>query len=317
MTREATPTNPYVFVTGCARSGTTLLQRMLDSHPQLAVTNDTHVVPRTLLGQNPLDRDMPMTDDLLREVVGFKRFDRLGVEPATARTLAATAPTFAEFVRALFDESARRRGKPLLGEKDPEYVRRLPLIHRLFPSARSVQIIRDGRDVALSTLEWVTPTRFLGRMALWREEPVAVCALWWRRQVLAGRQGRTEVGPDRCLEVRYEELVQTPEAVMRSIASFLDLPFDRTMVEYNKGKAQHKRGLSSKGQWLPPTPGLRDWRVGLGPRDLQLFGVLAGDVLESLGYPLATDGAVSPDVMAVAERCRHWWDTEVEHTLRA
>ena len=45
--------NPYLFLTGCARSGTTLLQRMLDAHPRLAVSNDTHVIPRTLLAGSP------------------------------------------------------------------------------------------------------------------------------------------------------------------------------------------------------------------------------------------------------------------------
>jgi hypothetical protein len=79
------------------------------------------------------------------------------------------------------------------------------------------------------------------------------------------------------------------------------------MVEYNKGRTRHKAGLSSKGQWLPPTAGLRDWRVGFSPRDLQLFEALAGDLLESLGYPLAA-GSVSADVAAVAERSRAWWD---------
>jgi hypothetical protein len=290
---------------------------MLDSHPQLAVSNDTHVVPRALLALNPRDPDLPLTDPMLQEVVGFKRFDRLGVEQATARALAATASTFAEFAQALFDESARLRGKPFVGEKDPEYVRRLPLIHRLFPSTRSVQIIRDGRDVALSLLEWVTPTRYLGRMALWREEPVAVCALFWRRRVLSGRRGLERVGADRCLEVRYEELVQTPEAVMRSIAGFLDLPFEIAMVEYHRGKTREDARLSSKDKWLAPTAGLRDWHIELPTRDVQLFEALAGDLLESLGYPLTQDLPVPPEVTSTARRCRRWWDSEVERRVPA
>ena len=40
--------NPYVFVVGCPRSGTTLLQRMLDNHPLLAVANDSHFIPRVV-----------------------------------------------------------------------------------------------------------------------------------------------------------------------------------------------------------------------------------------------------------------------------
>jgi sulfotransferase family protein len=306
--------NPYLFVTGCTRSGTTLLQRMLDSHPQLAVSNDTHLIPRSVLELRG-DPDLPLTHQLVREVTGYRYFRHLGVETETAERLARSCRTLAELVRALFDEMARRRGKPLAGEKDPEYVRRLPVLHRLFPSARIVHVVRDGRDVALSTLDWMTPSRFLGRMALWREEPVAVCALWWRRQVSAGRRGRAVVGQDRCLEVRYEQLVCSPESALASVARFLELPYEPQMLRYNESRSAapvRARRPEVKDQWLPPIEGLRDWRTTLTQRDLQLFEALAGDLLTSLGYPRATNGDVAPGVQAVAERCERWWAANVE-----
>lgn len=304
--------NPYVFVAGCRRSGTTLLQRMLDGHPQLAVSDEANVVPRSVVESNA-HPNQPLTKDLVDEVVGHKFFGHLGLGEATARSLAASTGTLAEFVRALLDEFAQRREKPFAGDKAPDYCRYLPSLHRLFPTVRSINIIRDGRDVALATLDWMTPTKWLGRKAMWREEPVAMCALYWRRLVLDGRRGRDQVGADRCLEIRYEELVRAPEAVMRSIAAFLHLPFDQGMVEYYKGRTRDDGGLSSTDKWLPPTPGLRDWRVELSRRDLQLFEALAGDALASMGYPLATEAAgISPEVEADAERLRRWWDVKID-----
>ena len=97
--------NPYVFVTGCTRSGTTLLQRMLDHHPDLAVANDTHVVPRALLGTHPTG-DVPLTADLVDEVTNFKRFGRLGVDEARVNRMTATNDTFAGFASAVFDAYA-------------------------------------------------------------------------------------------------------------------------------------------------------------------------------------------------------------------
>jgi hypothetical protein len=289
---------------------------MLDSHPQLAVSNDTHVIPREVIGSH-LNGDIPLTSDVVEQVTSFKRFGRLGIDNATAAHLADTTDTLAAFASALFDEFAVRQGKSFAGEKDPEYVRHLPFLHRLFPAARSLDIVRDGREVALSTLDWVTPTRYLGRLPLWAEEPVAVCALWWTRQVSAGRQGRAEVGADRCLEVRYEELVGAPEDTLRSIADFLDLPFSSTMVEYHQGRTRDEPGLPSKARWLPATGGLRDWRVDLSPRDLELFEALAGDLLDTLGYPRATGPSVSASVAAVAEDCRLRWAAEVGHSHRS
>jgi len=65
--------------------------------------------------------------------------------------------TYREFVTALYDTFAHQNGKPLAGEKTPDYVRRLPLLHALFPWSRSVHIVRDGRNVALSLIDWATP----------------------------------------------------------------------------------------------------------------------------------------------------------------
>jgi hypothetical protein len=301
--------NPYLFATGCTRSGTTLLQRMLDSHPRLAISNDTHVVPRRVMRLN-LGPESPLTDQLVDEIVGFKRFGGLGIDELTARHLAVGAGTLVGFVRALFDEFARRSGKPLAGEKTPGYERYLPFLSRMFPDARFVDIVRDGRDVALSALDWVTPERFLARLALWDEEPVAMCALWWRRQVSAGARGRSELGDDRCFLVRYEELAATPEPVLRSVAAFLDVPFNSSMVDFYKGRERRAPGLTDKEQWFPTTSGLRNWRADLAPRDVQLFQALAGEPLASLGYPL-TESEISPEVSAVAERCERWWATEV------
>jgi hypothetical protein len=284
---------------------------MLDNHPQLAVSNDTHVIPRAVIGSHPRG-DVPLTGDLIEQVTSFKRFGRLGIDEGTTARVAAATDTLAAFASALFDEFADRQGKSFGGEKDPEYVRHLPFLHRLFPTVRSVHIVRDGREVALSTLDWVTPRRYLGRLALWAEEPVAVCALWWKRQVSAGQQGRAEVGADRCLEVRYEELVRAPEGVLRSIAAFLGLPFSSSMLEYHQGRMRDDPGLAIKDRWLPPTGGLRDWRVDLSERDLELFEALAGDLLDALGYARATGPSVSPSIEAVAARCLLRWATEVE-----
>jgi hypothetical protein len=289
---------------------------MLDSHPELAVLLETNLVPPPVVRNHPAP-DLPLTDELVAQVVGFKFFDRLGVDEQTALALAVGVSTLPEFVGVLLDEAGRRRGKRFVGEKVPGYVRRMPSLLTLFPSTRFIHIVRDGRDVALSMLDWITPERWLGRLPLWKQEPVAVFALNWRREVSGGMRGRDKVGADRCIEVRYEDLIEAPELIMRSIADFLELPFDKAMLEFHKGRTTHDPTLWSKDRWLPPTAGLRDGRVGLSPRDLQLFEVLAGDVLTSFGYPLAADTPVPPEVTATAERCERWWQTEVEHHARA
>lgn len=301
--------NPYVFVVGCPRSGTTLLQRILDHHPSLAVTNDTHFIPRVLKGV-AASPDTPLTPSLVDRVVGYHRFPRLGVDEATARELATRADTYPGFVTLLYDQVAQLAGKPFAGEKTPDFVRHLPLLHRMFPTARSLHIVRDGREVALSLLDWATPTKGPGRFPLWNEEPLAVAALWWQWQVETGRRDARTLPEGHHLEIRYDQLVSEPETTMCRAADVLGLPFEAAMLEFHVGRTKNEEGLSAKRAWLPPTPGLRNWQARFEPQDLALFEALTGPLLEELGYGLVA-GEPTPAVHERAARCRQRFEVEL------
>ena len=307
--------NPYVFVVGCPRSGTTLLQRMLDNHPMLAVANDSHFIPRMVEDQ-PDGTDPPLTPQLVERVRGYKRVDRLGLSEAAVDAAAAASSSYTDLVRELYTAYALERGKELAGEKTPDYVKWLPRLHGLFPAARSVHIIRDGRDVALSVLEWAYDGKGPSKLALWDEEPVAVCALWWRWQVGQGRRDGAALGPARYHELTYETLVARPEQTLARTAAFLGLPDAPEMAAYYVGRTTHLPGRSAKGNWLPPTAGLRDWRTALSERDRALFHALAGDLLAELGYPPGVD-EVPAEIAEVAARCARWWAERRSHNTHA
>jgi Sulfotransferase family len=299
--------NPYLFAVGCPRSGTTLLQRMLDAHPLLAVSNDPHFIPFAPGLRDGLDP--PVTPELVDWLLGYRTFARLGLDEPTVRAAAASGGTWRDLVTALYDAFGRLHGKPLAGEKTPRYVRYLPLLHALFPDARIVHLVRDGRDVALSTLDWARPDRGPGRFDLWGESPVAVCALSWRWHVATGMRDGARLGDLYC-EVRYEDLVARPEATLRRLTAAIGLEFDERMLAFHVGRTREDPGLSAKDAWLPPTPGLRDWREQLSPGDVELFEALSGDLLTLLGYERAHD-AVSPAAEAAAARYRRAWADEL------
>ena len=296
--------NPFVFVVGCPRSGTTLLQRMLDAHPELVVTNDTHFIPRALRGE---ESHVPLSSVLVDRVVSYHRFGRLGVDEATARRLAVGSSTYAAYICRLYDQVAAQRDKPHAGEKTPDYVRHIPLLHELFPSAKILHIIRDGRDVALSALDWARPDKGPGRFPLWESAPLAVCALWWARFVIAGRLSGPVLGPAIYHEVRYEALVAEPEAVLRDIVNFLELPFNDCMLRFNEGRRSDNPSLSAKAAWRPATPGLRDWEASFDANDLDVFDTLVGNLLDELGYPRKAGNRLAHDRVAQAAAWRAQW----------
>ena len=197
-------TNPSVFLVGCPRSGTTLLQRMLTEHPQLAVTNDIRFIIETLDAVYPevkkrriaRGRDPRMKPEVPDSLLHCKRFASLGLSENRVRQFAAQCDHYKTFVTAVYDEFARIHGKPQAGDKSPDYARRISMLHGLFPQARFIHIIRDGRDVALSTLEWAAKKRKGPcKFALWDEYPMGTTALWWRRLVASGRRDGAALGP--------------------------------------------------------------------------------------------------------------------------
>jgi hypothetical protein len=300
--------NPFVFVLGCQRSGTSLLQQMLDAHPQLAVTCDTEFIPRVLPADAPADGRLDR--DTVERAIGYRTrsgragFDHLELPAETARRLAERADTYAQFVTLLFDEVAARRGKALAGDKTPDYSRYVPVLRGLFPEARFVDIVRDGRDVALSMLRWAkTGSRGPVRTHVWQENPVAACALWWSDMVRLPAQAGADA-PDRYLRIRYEELIAGPEGVLQEVIDFLGLPFAAEMLRYYEGKPQVRRPGETSN--LPPTAGLRDWRTQMDEADVEVFESLAGDLLEELGYARALP-ATSSEAAANAQRWRRRW----------
>ena len=303
--------SPYVFVVGCPRSGTTLLQRILDAHPQLAVANDTHFIPRAVakVAGGSIRRASATTgkEALVDWTRNYHRFPRLGLHADLVDRADAASETFPGFVGELYRALAEQHGKRYAGEKTPDYIRHIALLNALFPESRTVHIIRDGRDVALSLLDWAHERKGPGRLDLWREEPVAACALWWSWQVEGQDQAR-RLPRQSYLEIKYEDLVADPLRTMRSVTDRLELPFTEEMLRFNRGKSRRAPGLSAKKAWLSPTPGLRDWRTQLDSRSLALFEALAGDRLKKNGYPLAIE-KISASISVLADDCRSWWES--------
>jgi hypothetical protein len=276
--------NPYVFLVGCPRSGTTLLGRMLNVHRQVAVIHETRWIPRTFEGREGLADNGTVTPNLVDRLCDARALKPLGIDATEMETVirAHHSDPFSVFVTALFDMYGRRRGKHLVGDKSPGYVRYLPTLHQLWPKARFVHIIRDGRDVCLSVLDW---RKAATRFSTFDEDPVTTTAVWWEWYVKLGREAGSRLGPGLYHEIRYESLVADPEREAVRLCRFLEVPYDRAMLRFHEGRTRSKPGLSTKSAWLPVTGGLRDWRTQMDPADVMRFEAAAGDVLDELGYP--------------------------------
>ena len=278
--------NPYVFIVGCPRSGTTLLQRMIDAHPQIAITPETHWIPRYFQGRIGVTPDGVVTAELIDRLLEYERFSKLEIDRATLQTLIGSSPKllYSSFVSKLFDLYGQAQGKALVGDKTPAYVEKLPMLHELWPHAKIVHLIRDGRDVCLSLRNWSRGEKTCGRFSSWAEDPIATVAFWWKRLVQVGQENGAVLGSKLYYELRYESLVQNPEQECSALCEFLGLKYHQAMLRFFEGRTRKEPGLNSKDAWLPPTPGLRDWTKEMPLAEVERFEAAAGDLLAALGY---------------------------------
>ena len=279
---------PYLFIVGCARSGTTLLHRIVDAHPVVAITPEMHWVSKRLDADG--GRGEPLvTPEAVSELADHKRFSQFDLDREGFEGLLGPGEMvpYREFLGRLFELYGRTRKKPLVGNKTPSYVRHLPELHGSWPEARFVHIVRDGRNVCLSVLNWKKAGRITGRYSTWEEDPVSTIALWWERKVRAGHEAGAALGPGLYHGMRYEDLIEDPEGECRALCEFLDLSYDAAMVRFSEGKTRTDlpdARRTPKKAWLPVTSGLRDWRTEMEIGDVERFEAAAGDLLDELGY---------------------------------
>ncbi|MDQ3810099.1 MAG: sulfotransferase [Chloroflexota bacterium] len=206
-----------IFVVGCARSGTTLVQCILSASSQAYSLPETHFFSSVLPALD-MQPSTPLSGPDLRRLLGVLDAEAgLTISAEVLAALEAGAPPTARDVFVALVDQFRPPSLALRAiEKTPLHVLHLETIAACFPDARFVNVVRDPIDVISSLLSvpFSSSRSVLSQAQLWTE-----C-------VLAARRFS---GPIHTL--LYEVLVQQPEATTRELCAFLDLPFEPAMLE--------------------------------------------------------------------------------------
>jgi Sulfotransferase family len=281
---------PAPFIVSVARSGSTLLRLMLDSHPEMAIPNSTDFIPQLAAAWARAEEPARSLLELLHSSTRWRDW-HIDYDDLQSAVEAMEPFTLAGGIRLFYSLYARRFGKQHWGDKTPGYVLHMPVISGLLPEARFVHVIRDGRDVALSLMRtwWAPPT-------------VADAARQWCDRIARARADAAQF-PDRYLELRYENLVRDPQRELANVCRFVGLEPHPSMLAYHARAAarladlhEHPRpggGMVSGDErraihallHQPPDPSRAGaWRRSMSLAERDEFEEIGGDLLAELGY---------------------------------
>lgn len=285
--------NPIIIL-GNIRSGTTILYDLLSVHPEVCwFSNYTNRFPlsrRAILLHRLLD--LPLAGRVFKRAIS--RNNRLALAIpwpdegddiyhahcgfGAARNGLETTLTeeMQHKLRQVILRHLRYTGKRRFLTKQTANNRRIELLHRMFPDAYYIHMIRDGRAVANSTLRvpWWNDTYiwWLGYTAReWErrgKEPVELAGLYWKRTVEEVWNKR-HLFQNRYIEARYEDLVRDTRGVIGTLTNFCEL--------------RHSRVYSGLLPATLPDSNVK-WRERLTDRQKEVLYGSIGTFLDGLGY---------------------------------
>jgi sulfotransferase family protein len=295
---EAATTAPF-FIVGAGRSGTTLLRMMLASHSRLSIPPETwYLTP--LVERFSLDR--PLTGDEIEEAVsiitGHDRWQDLKLDAQEYRREVSrlTDPFLRDVVEVVYRRYQQADGKVRWGEKTPQYINIVPQLLTMYPDARFINIVRDGRDVAKSN-----------QVAGWAGNGWHANTRWWIEAIEWYWRWDRSAARDRILLVHYEDLVLDTETVLRKICRFIGEEFEPQMLSWervvDKQVPVRERKSQTKLKFKIGEEGVARWKREMSARQTFICEAYMGSSLRRLGYELRYASPLWAPVFSLTRLC--------------
>lgn len=240
-----------IFLVGCPRSGTTLLQSLVAAHPQITSFPESKfflrlVYPeswRTRLGLTRIGiasaRARPNLVQFLQDIGQQQMLKYLSPNIIFMEQYAKA------FIK-IIDELAIQQNKQFWLEKTPEHLHRIKYIEHFVPDAKFIHILRNGEDVVASLYEvsHKHPESWSGTWSLDK------CINRWLKDVSISKEYQAKANH---LIITYDAIIQDSELVLRQICSFLDIPFDKNIINSRCDAA--KKIIRDRENWKQSVEG--------------------------------------------------------------
>jgi hypothetical protein len=271
------------FVAGVPKSGTTWLGQLLDVHPEISCKGEACLYAFT----NSLTYISGEYNKLLAKRAGH--VSELNEFPPLSDSEIHSMMRYFFELRLAAIAAPEKSALKFVGEKDPFHAEQLPLLHKLFPEAKVIHIIRDGRDVILSSWHHNKRVNDPAMKAVQFDTFLDDAAEIWAKTLRQARETAPILG-DRYLEIRYEDLVADVLPNLKRVLDHLGADADEEMLRtcaegasFEKLSKGRSRGQEDAQSFF--RKGLaNDWRNHLTPAQIKRCNARSAGLLQELGY---------------------------------
>lgn len=152
----------------------------------------------------------------------------------------------------------------------------LPTLLRLFPHARAIHIVRDGRAVASSVMK-----------RDWGPNSVFAAAYWWLGHLSHGLAAEQGLPSDRIRRVRYEDLVRNPKDTLTGLCEWLGFDYSERMLDSRHYTVDFRAAaFNPLTKHIPREDRADAWRRSLSARQVEIFEAESKEMLAYLGYSM-------------------------------
>jgi LPS sulfotransferase NodH len=288
-----------LFVIGNPRSGTTLLRLLLHNHRELVVPPECGFA---LWWQEKYGewsagdaQDRSKREAFLADLARSRKIEtwKLDVSILGEAIVQEQPASYPELVALVYSAYAQTIGKHAKrwGDKNNFHIMHIARLHRLFPRAQFVHIVRDGRDVACS-YRAVMSRRSISQYAPRLPVDIREIAQEWTSNLSHAAKDLVSLPSHQVHELRYEDLVTEPSASLRDLCAFLGIAYDPQMLLFHLRNRLERQEPPAFLQWKAnttreiSTAQAGKFRKLLAPDEIREFESIAAPILERYGYTI-------------------------------
>ncbi|MGI9547443.1 MAG: sulfotransferase family protein [Flavobacteriaceae bacterium] len=268
-----------IFIVGVGRSGTSLLQSMLNAHSGMTSIPEAQFF-RKYVGNSKIRRRIEKGGALkFKELLTEDQaFQRLSIAPSSLKSLDHDGFSTLEVYKEVIQISKDRKNTSILVDKDPRNLEFMEEISKQIEGAKIIHIIRDPRDVVHSK----TKAKWSANRPFWLH------AMIGEAQLKKGAVMAKTIDENGYFKLQYEDLLKSPEEVLKRTCNFIDVPYEDRMLHFNESARElvSESEMQWKKETLQPliTTNVNKWKDNFSYFQVVLIETLSRWTMKNFEY---------------------------------